>query len=282
MARAVPAHADEKQACVIAYEQGQRLRKDGKLRAAKEQLSSCSRESCPAVLRPDCLQWLAENERSLPSVVVEVYGADGKAISDVRVLVDQELVAVSVDGKPLPIDPGTHTLRFESRGVTSLEEVVVLREGEKNRPIVVRFGPKEAPVRIPDRPPAAPAPIPVVSSRGAEQVSLAPSPFVYGLGGVGLLGLAGWAYFGLSGVAAKSDLDACKPDCDADAIASARTKLHVADASLLVGLGSLGAALYFYLRSNHDTGAQRAVSPQVDVHLAPRASGGDATMIVRF
>src|SRR5262245_12836867 len=57
-------------ACASAYEQGQRLRKQGALRAAREEVVLCASDSCPAALRDDCMQWLREIERALPTVVL--------------------------------------------------------------------------------------------------------------------------------------------------------------------------------------------------------------------
>jgi len=59
---AATAHAQDKQACVSAYEEGQQLRKAGKLTSARARLLTCAQEGCPAVLRKDCTVWVAEVE----------------------------------------------------------------------------------------------------------------------------------------------------------------------------------------------------------------------------
>ena len=59
------ARANEKQACVAAYEETQALRKQGKLRLASERVLACARNACPAFVKSDCAAWLGEIEASL-------------------------------------------------------------------------------------------------------------------------------------------------------------------------------------------------------------------------
>ncbi|HEX7600258.1 MAG TPA: hypothetical protein VF316_01590, partial [Polyangiaceae bacterium] len=51
---------DEKQQCVDAYKQAQMLRKSGDYVTAREQLLICSKESCPPIVKQDCVPWLGE------------------------------------------------------------------------------------------------------------------------------------------------------------------------------------------------------------------------------
>ncbi|WP_437518023.1 hypothetical protein [Sorangium sp. So ce1099] len=169
-ARAQPS----KRACAAAYERAQGLRRDGKLIAAREALIACSQPTCPAAAVADCGPWLAEVEKSLPSVVIAARDAGGRERLDVRVLVDGRLLAAALDGKALPVDPGPHTFRYEPAGGPAVEERVLIREGEKNRAITVFLGAPPAggpssprplaapaasasPSRAPHAPPAAPA-----------------------------------------------------------------------------------------------------------------------------
>jgi len=54
-------------ACFDAYERTQRLRKEGKLDEAKGQATICARDTCPALLRKDCTQWVDEIAREMPA-----------------------------------------------------------------------------------------------------------------------------------------------------------------------------------------------------------------------
>ena len=60
--------ADDKAACLSASQQAQNLRDAHKLVEARAQLRVCARKECPAVVQRDCLTWLGEVERSLPTV----------------------------------------------------------------------------------------------------------------------------------------------------------------------------------------------------------------------
>ncbi|WP_437627850.1 hypothetical protein [Sorangium sp. So ce1151] len=163
-ARAQPS----KRACAAAYERAQGLRRDGKLIAAREALIACSQPTCPAAAVADCGPWLAEVEKSLPSVVIAARDAGGRERLDVRVFVDGRLLAAALDGKALPVDPGPHTFRYEPAGGPAVEERVLIREGEKNRAITVILG---AP---PGGAPPSPRPIAAPAAPGAPR-SAAPS-----------------------------------------------------------------------------------------------------------
>ncbi|WP_437932449.1 hypothetical protein WMF37_25380 [Sorangium sp. So ce291] len=152
-ARAQPS----KRACAAAYERAQGLRRDGKLIAAREALIACSQPTCPAAAVADCGPWLAEVEKSLPSVVIAARDAGGRERLDVRVLVDGRLLAAALDGKALPVDPGPHTFRYEPAGGPAVEERVLIREGEKNRAITVILGAPPAGAPSSPRPMVAPA-----------------------------------------------------------------------------------------------------------------------------
>src|SRR3954470_24878187 len=69
------ARADDKQACIASYDQTQKLRKGGKLGAAREQALVCLKDACAEFIRADCARWFAEIEASQPTVVFEVRDA---------------------------------------------------------------------------------------------------------------------------------------------------------------------------------------------------------------
>ncbi len=48
------ARADVANECMVAAEQSQPLRRDGKLIAARRKLLECERTACPAFVRDDC------------------------------------------------------------------------------------------------------------------------------------------------------------------------------------------------------------------------------------
>jgi hypothetical protein len=267
------AHADEREQCATAADQAQQLRDDGKYRRAREQFLLCARDVCPGPIKKDCLDWLAKVDEVAPTVVFSAKAGDND-VSDVTVFIDGVEIAEKLDGKPLLVDTGVHTFRFDHAG-ESKEQKILVTAGQKGRNISVDFA-ATAPKTPP--PPAAEQP-----SRGAG--SLVPAIVV---GSVGVIGIGSFAVFGLSGTSAVSDLDKCKPNCPQSDVDKARTKLLIADISLGVGVVALGVATYLFLTRPHledhvtvTNGSRAPREPvkglsNVSVDVAPVAGGGAA------
>jgi hypothetical protein len=124
-----------KEACVAAFDRGQRAQSDRALRRAQSELIVCSQESCPTVLRADCAGVLAEVRSALPSVVFAADDGNGHELTDVKVYAGSELLTSQLDGRAIPIDPGTFELRFEHVGQPAVVVSRMGREGEKSRVI---------------------------------------------------------------------------------------------------------------------------------------------------
>jgi len=184
--------------CVTASEDGQLAKMKGRLRVAREKFLSCSDQACPKVVRQDCSTSLEEVDKAMPSVVFGAHDGTGRDLTDVRVLVDgTELVAV-LDGKAVEIDPGPHTLRFESDGLPPHEEEVLVREGEKSRVISVRLG----------KPVEKPAPVTGPSESASTDRSPAAATWV--VGGLGAAALLGAGVVGIVALNQRSSLyDRC-------------------------------------------------------------------------
>ncbi len=133
--------------CISAAEHQYELKNANKLVAAKRELVVCSQKTCGDRIAPTCLQWLAEVEAALPTVVVEAHDESGLETSRARVTVDGELLAETLDGTALAVDPGTHQFRFEIPGSSPEDRQIVIRVGEKNRKLVVSFQ-KAAPLVV--------------------------------------------------------------------------------------------------------------------------------------
>jgi hypothetical protein len=283
------ARADETAACVKASEQAQSLRDEGKYRSAREQLLLCSRDVCPSVVRKDCVTWLADVDAAMPSIVL---GAKDGAqdVVDVKVSLDGKPLAEKLDGKPLPMDAGEHTITFERQGRPAVQSKVVLHAGEKNRAISVQLG-------------AEPNAAGGGGARGggggtAEQSSSGPPIAGYVVGGIGVVAIGGFAFFGLSG---KSDVDnmrsgpnACAPNCDPSKVDAAKAKLLVADISLGVGVVGLGVATYLILTHGKSNEPESAAKPEAEAkdarprlrltsfELTPTRGGGYASFGASF
>jgi hypothetical protein len=262
------AHADETHACIVASEAGQQLRDDRKLVAASEKFGQCAREECPAPVRKACLRWLGDVETALPTVVPAARDAAGRDLSAVKVSVDGAVIATQLDGRPFPIDPGPHVLRFEPGGGAPVEERVIVREGERNRLIQVVVTPvaSAALVSVPPTPISSQAPSSVPSGTRTV-IPLA----AWVLAGVGVAAIGSFAYFGLTGQSQRSTLEtSCKimETCNPSDVTAMRTNLVVADVSLGVGVAAVGAAVYFALaRRARET--PRPTAGSVDVGASP-------------
>jgi hypothetical protein len=256
--------AQDKATCAAAHEEAQVLRLKGSLKGSREKLRSCSRDACPALVRNDCVTWLAEVERSMASIVVEAQKG-GVDLVDVRVFFDGVLVAPRLNGKAIEVEPGEHLMRFETAGSKPLQRQVVIREGEKSRLVSVRFDDGS-------RRPASATPPPVAPPTYERPVPAG----VYVFGALGLVGLGGFVGFGLAGRRAETDLRdrRCKPNCPSDDVDSARNKYTIANASLSVGAASLvGATIWYLLRPTEQVAASASKSARSSFFVVPLEGG---------
>ena len=228
------ARADDREQCASAADQAQQLRDEGKYRRAREQLLLCARDVCPAPIKRDCLEWLSQVESTAPTVVFGAKDAT-KDLSDVKVYVDGAAVTDRLDGKPVQMDLGKHTVKFEYQGQVKEEEVII-GAGQKNRNVTVTFGAAAV---------APTGPTPPPGGETSKEGSIVPALVV---GGIGVLAIGSFAIFGLGGKSDVSNLeDTCKPHCAESDVDKARTKLIIADISLGVGIVALGVATYLFV-----------------------------------
>ena len=258
------ASADEKDACIAASEEGQRLRADGKLGAARSKFLTCARSECPSLVQGDCSTWLAEIDAALPSIVVVARDASGNDLPAATLSIDAE-PPTPIDGKPIHLDPGPHALEVEADGRTAKSDVLVAT-GEKNRVVVVTLA---APVAPP--PPTttslAPAPPPNVERHlGA--------PF-WITGAIGVAALGSATIFGLSALSSRNDLrDTCAPRCSDDDVDAVKRKRLITDVSIGVSIVSFGLAAFFFVRG----GESDVEGPPVVVSASAHGASIDWSM----
>ena len=259
---AAQAQSTSKSACIADFEQAAELRAGRRLLDARQRLVECGSVRCPADVQKECVKELVLVEQSIPSIVLAVRDEAGHDLVDARAQVDGS--ARTLDGQVLSLDPGRHAVRFEMAGCEPAEQIVLLAEGERNRAIVgaLRCGGPKPPL-------SPPSPSPPSPSRTLPLV----------LAGGGVLGLAGFAYFGLQGRAEIDDVRStgCAPSCDRDPVTHARTKLLVADVLGGVGLLSLGAAAWLFVSAAAPAPPKRAFT----LDLRPGANGGGGELLVR-
>jgi hypothetical protein len=185
------------------------------------------------MIKRECGQWLIEVEAASPSVVVSARDESGRDLLDVKVTIDGGPAAL--DGKVIRLDPGRHTIRFERANAAPKEEVVLLTEGEKARPVSVTFA-----TEVTQKETRSTSSIPVAS---------------YVLGGLGIVGLGVGSYFGIRGVSDRTGFGCDRGCTDAD-YSRVNREFLVADVALAVGIASLAAAVAFWF-TERQTGARR-------------------------
>jgi hypothetical protein len=249
------ARADVSRAqCVESYERAQYLRKDLKLREAREALLVCAQDACPAVTKNDCVPWLAEIDRSIPTVSVAVRDAAGRDQTSAKITLDGAPLAGAAEGLAVMVDPGSHVIGAQVEDGRSAEERIVVRAGERNRVIVLTLGGPAAPPA--DRGPARATEPPREEPRGRSFAL----PIV--LTAVGLAGVGGAVFFGLSAQGDEKDMrSGCAPRCPQSDIDAAESKLLYSDVALGVGVVALAAATYFWISGA--SSSPRASAPSV-------------------
>jgi hypothetical protein len=226
--------------CVETYEDALAHKKRGALTAAHKRFAECTQPACPAPVREECTGQVRKLAALIPTIVPSARTTGGEELVEVRVQVDGKVLTEKLDGRAHQLDPGPHTFRFETGGFPAQELRAVLAEGERLRKVEAVFDSGEKP---------AEQPIPTL---------------VYVLGGIGIAGLAGFTYFGLSGLSQESDLDSqgCEPNCSQGDTDDLKRTYLFADISLAIGIAGLGGATYLYVSSRGDGKSEK--SPTLD------------------
>jgi hypothetical protein len=259
--------------CVAAADEGQKLRDEGKLAAAKEKFIACAAKSCPGAVATECTTWLEEVERDIPTVSFRAKDEAGKEILDVRVFVDGAAFAETIVPKASPMDPGAHKIRFERADGKTVEESVIVRTGEKNRIVELSFRPAK------DAIPGGSTNEPPRSAQGGRGFVV---PWVAWVGlGVGVLGGVGTAVFA---VMANSDEDhlrqTCAPNCPESERGAIETKVALANVSLFVGIAGLGTAIVSTIVAN--VMGKPDAPPKTGLVVAPTQGGAQVGLVGRF
>ena len=230
----VTAFADEKAECVAASENAQKLKDDRKFIKAREQMLVCARDVCPAAVKKDCADQVADLDKRTPSVVFHAKDKSGQDLVAVKVTGDGTALTEQLDGRGIPLDPGVHTFRFEAAGNEPLEQKIVLAEGERDRNITVSFGKPGGDQPVPTTKKSAPI--------GAFIVA-----------GIGLVGMGVGAAFwgiGLGQKGTDTSPGGCAPPpagtgtgCSSSEIDSIHTKLVVGDIAFFAGTAILAAGV---------------------------------------
>jgi len=232
--------APTKLECIAANDSAQDLRREGKLREAREKLVLCGSQSCPGPVRQDCAERLAEVDAAMPSVVIEVADAHGNALTDVGVQMDGRPFVDHIDSSSWPVDPGSHRFTFDAADGAHAEQTIMMAETEKGRPLRVVLGAGAV----------APEALRARSEWTMEKT------IGVAVGGAGVVGLVVGSIFGAVALGNASGLKSqagCPSNCPSSAQSQIDT-LHGNQWGSDIGLGvgvvglGLGAALFFTAR----------------------------------
>ena len=224
--------------CLASSQRGQTDRDEGRVVRAREAFVTCASAACPSAVRGACVKWLDEVDASLPSVVFVVRDGAGKDLGDVVVRVDGAVIASSLDGKAVAVDPGDHLFTFE-RGPLRAEGRAIVHAAERNRVMRVRLSDEGSGILGADTtaevPPAAHR-VPVGSAiLGGVSAAFAVSALVL------------WS-------AARSDLTSLEASpcaatrtCAPGDVQSVKTRLLVGDVLMGAGAAALGVAVWIWV-----------------------------------
>ena len=249
------AFAGEKWACGDAHVEGQKLRKEGKLVAARAQLASCAADTCPEMIRGECSALVADIDQSLPTVVLAAHDEKGNDVIAAKLAIDARPLDATMAGRAVPVDPGVHTFSAEGSDGVRVEQKLLVKEGEKKRIVVLTLSAKPGD----SKPPPPPEPTP----KRATPIA----PYIFGGFGIAALGVFG--YFGARALGDRSDLQStCAPTCDESRVDAIRTKYLVSEIALGVSVVSLGVAAYLFVTAPKD-----ARETKNTVSIAPLPGG---------
>ena len=230
---AAPAKGGAKAACLAAHEEATSLLTQKKPHAARDKFVACARVECPTVVRKECGDQLVAVEKDAPTVALEARDEAGADTAAVKVTMDGSPLADRLTGSAVDVEPGEHVFHFERADGTSIEQKVLVVEGEKNRKVMADFG-----TLVPKPPPSGDGG-PVAPYESKKIPVLA-----YVAGGVGIIGLGGFTLFALTGKEAEKDLaSSCNPNCTNDQLSAVKRDYLFADISLVIGVVAAATAV---------------------------------------
>ena len=261
--------------CIAASDRGIDLRKQGKLVEARQVLATCAAATCGADISNVCRKRIATINAALPSIVFLPKDASGADILGATVTVDGAATTQVLDGRPISLDPGAHTFRFEAAGQPPLDRSFVLIEGAHDRQERVDIGP---------------APLPRLAGSEGGEPAASPAPsgssrstMAFVVGGVGILGVAAGSVLGLM---ASSSWSSSKSDCQSAASCSdhsravsehdaASAEATVSTIAFIAGGAALATSAVLLLTAPRSpagagTGGARL---RLEASLAPGAAG---------
>jgi hypothetical protein len=128
---------NDKADCTAAQKSAQADKAAGKLTKALGELATCSRPVCPKPMQKQCSTMADAVKASQPTIVLSAKDASGNDVTAVTVSVDGTVVTSNLDGSPLPVDPGSHEMKFEADGATTVTKTITVDADGKAQPVAV-------------------------------------------------------------------------------------------------------------------------------------------------
>jgi hypothetical protein len=220
-----------------AVEQTEAMRAEGRYRESRTRLLECVNAQCGGDVRRRCAATLQRLDSVMPSIVVRAEDPQGNDVLDVAVSLGDEQLVASLDGMAIAVDPGEHRFVFTRQGETPVIKVLEIAEGEKFRAVDVVIG---------SAPELALPPPESGSATGASGLSERTAVSAT-LIGVGVVGVASYAWLGLKARSGEDELSLCAPNCSRGKVDSVEARYVLANVSLGVGVLALGAATWLLL-----------------------------------
>jgi hypothetical protein len=245
-----------------AVEKTESMRAAGRYREARARLLECVNAQCGGDVRRRCAATLQKLDAVTPSIVARAYDSKGNDLTDVSVTLGDQPLANSLDGMAVPVDPGEHRFVFRRAGFEPVTQTVTIRQGEKFKSIEVRLGPDEQ--------------APLLTESGTDgSVPLSTTRLAAGgtLVGVGVVGVVGFTWLGLTARSQESELeDECSPACSKARVSSVRTRYVLSNVSLGLGVAALGTAAWVLLSGS----SPNTIAEPADEGIAIIADGEGA------
>jgi hypothetical protein len=251
VARPFDARADDTvaAACIAQSERGQLARDEARFLEARGLFVACARDECPRFVRHDCVEFLGDLQKRIPTVVLVARDAAGNDLTRVRVSMDGAPLAETLGATAIAVDPGQHVFRFERSGGPPAQATVLVREGERDRPISVVLG---------DAPRAKPQ-----AAKPAEPVPVGVPTATWVLGGLALAGAATFATLSIVALGDAKHLEhTCSPRCSDDQIAPVSREFLIARVAGVIGaVAAVGAGVVYLLARGSSRERHARVAP---------------------
>ena len=191
----------------------------------------------------------------------------GNHLRDVRVSMDGIVLAKVLDGRPIAVNPGDHTIRYEIAGAPPIDERLLSRPARRTACCQSRSERRTPRTPHTDSPRDLPREDRPIDEEPITVESPSAPPLAWVFAGASVVALGSFAIFGTIG---RSDLDdlrgRCAGHCAEQDVDRAWTKLVIADISLGVGVVAAGLATWLFL-------SPRARAVTAHAGIAPSAHG---------